>query len=524
MTTKSVNAQSGRSGGGFGVAGASFAVNVVVVTVGAVLVSRRYGVTTIGEQALASIPYLVTMRFSSMSEQTALARLISVAPRRDRDAGGLVLVVFAFSFLLTVVAAAIVFFLLTVVLGGTLTENDLVAPALVLLIGYVLMENTSWGMDTVIAATGGHRALFVVRLITAVSFIVAALAYARVLPDVWGLVWATVTSFGVGLVARAALIPRYCALRPGVAALRSGVRRLPVVLRFGIATLPGSVTSGIASQVAVWVIGATQPVAAVGAYSRASSIAVKLGDAGFRITEVLLPRLVRAHRDGPLGVGVANELVLRTTRRTAVGLGLVVGVVGGAADGVLGLFGEGFAAADTVLICLLVGNAAWVLSMIWSQPFYAANRPSLASRIAVARSSAIILGVAVAGNLGSITAIAVVWATVHVVEVVVKMQIARTTVLAGTRRPAMWSPIVRLGTSTALAAAVARLADVSLRPTGGLEEIIGLAGALTVGAIAYTCAVVATGALSRSDVRRLLDLRHSRRATGPIAADGELAA
>jgi len=258
---------------GLGIAASSFVVNVVLTTIAAVAVSRLYGVDVIGQMALASAPYLFTLRFSTFAEQSALLRELAVRPRRDPHATGLAFATFTFSLALTVPVAAVAFAVSTLLLRGPVGQPHLVAPAALLVVAYVLFENTSWNIDTMQAACGGVRELFMARTAQAVVFLIAAVLLAQVTDSVWGIALATIISFGGALAVRALTLPRFAHLRPGRAAVREGFRGLPAILRFGARALPGYMAGNVASQGAIWIVGITQPVSAVGAYARASSIA-----------------------------------------------------------------------------------------------------------------------------------------------------------------------------------------------------------------------------------------------------------
>lgn len=483
---------------GLGFAGSSFASNVVIVTLGALVTSRLYGIEVIGEQALASVPYLLTMRFSTVSEQTALVRLISVLPRRDRSAAGTALAVFGFSAVVTVVVAAIVFTITAVLLGGTLRDNGLVAPALVLLVAYVVLENTNWSIDTVMAATGGLRELLYIRLVQAVTFVAVAVAIAVAgdEPNVWGLVFATVASFFVAFVLRMCTLSRFLLLTPGYEAMRSGMRELPAILKFGLAILPAQLSSGLATQSAIWIIGGTQSIGAVGAYSRAASVAVRLDDAAFRLNEVLLPQMMKQRLAGD--EATSTYTIERTTRRVSVALGLIVASVGGAAHGVLELFGPGFSTAAHALTLLLVAHTAAVLSLVWNQPFIAADRPGLVSWITASRGLIVIPCMFVAAQRWGITAVALVWASAYVIEAIAKIAWARRTVLVGARSGVP----LRFGTRIVVTAGVGYAAALGIdRSLGGP---LGTLTALVGGGAAYVLAAIGTRALGGDDVRRVV--------------------
>ena len=114
---------------------------------------------------------------------------------------------------------------------------------------------------------------------------------------------------------------------------------LPGLLRFGLKITPGGIAQGLSQQVGIWVIALVAPVGVVGAYSRAQNIPERLQQVNYRIGEVLYPTLVgRRGRGDHTGF---HRALLDTTRYALIGMLLIASVCGGAAHGILSVFGPG---------------------------------------------------------------------------------------------------------------------------------------------------------------------------------------
>ena len=91
----------------FGFGALSFVVSGVLALGSSILTARIYGITVIGEFALAYAPTGAVWFLSSVREQPALIRLLTPLPLRSPRVTGLFVPVFIFSTGLTLVACGI---------------------------------------------------------------------------------------------------------------------------------------------------------------------------------------------------------------------------------------------------------------------------------------------------------------------------------------------------------------------------------------------------------------------------------
>ena len=171
---------------------------------------------------------------------------------------------------------------------------------------------------------------------------------------------------------------------PPLPALASSARRLPGRTTelpawcdsdCGYSRVPFS--QGMTIQSALWVLGATVPVAAVGAFSRAQSITVKIGDLNYRLAAVIYPSLVRrAHIDDggkSFVADVVTSLGVRSSHCCSSSAGR------GASHTIISLFGADFLSAADSLAILLIATGISTATMIFGEALTALNRPSLTS-------------------------------------------------------------------------------------------------------------------------------------------------
>ena len=195
------------------------------------------------------------------------------------------------------------------------------------------------------------------------------------------------------------------ALRTSRDALRDAFSRVPEILRFGLKLAPGNLAEGISYDAPIWVLGLSLPAAAVGAYSRAWQTANRLYASGYRINEMLLPTLVE--RIGEHDHDAFDRTLLDTARYAAIALLLVGAAAGGAAEGVMHIFGPGFAAGSDALAILLVTPALTVVAGIEAQAQYALDRPWASTVAAVVGMVAKVAGVIVLTETSGLTGAAV---------------------------------------------------------------------------------------------------------------------
>jgi O-antigen/teichoic acid export membrane protein len=173
------------------------------------------------------------------------------------------------------------------------------------------------------------------------------------------------------------MLGRYVRMRVDREDHRAAVRELPGLLRFGLVLLPSQLASGLRWQSGTWVVGSVARTATAGAYSRALGLSSKLSEAGYRISEILLPGLVERRADDG---DAAAELLARTVRVCALPLTVLVAAGAGAASGVLKVFGPGFDRANVPLALLLGAYTLSVLTSILSQGFLADGAPGPVTR------------------------------------------------------------------------------------------------------------------------------------------------
>jgi O-antigen/teichoic acid export membrane protein len=477
---------------GMGFAATSFISNVVVQLLSSVLTARLYGVDVIGEYALVTAPWLTLIQFSNVDEQTALVRDLAVLPARDVRVGRLFFAVFGFSVGLTTLVAAIVGGLSVAALRGPVDAPHLVVPSLLVLVGYVVIENTSWNMDSVFSAFRAGREIFIARFVQATSFLVFSIGLRTLSSSVWPLAIATVVSFFLAFCTRVVMVRRYLSW-VSLAEIRQGVRELPRILKFGVRLLPGGIAGGVAGQASTWLLGALSDVTTLGAFSRAAGVAIRIQDAGFRLSEMVFPSLVERHHHADRA-GMRDDLsfALRSSGIPLLGL---AAVGGGVAAGALSIFGSGFEQADDALAFLLVAYAISVLTLITGIAMVAQDRPLLTTSLVVVRS-VLIVGFLVPGVVWwGATGAAAGFALAYVIDLVIRAVLVRRMVFDG-HLGAVGRSALSVIAAFVPAFAVARVLDVQVpRPFGTITGGV-------VGFLVYAGVIVLTRGVTADERRR----------------------
>lgn len=507
-----------RSGFFFGTM--SFGAVVLLGLVSTFLTSRLYGVKVIGEFALVSAPVAAMWVLSSVKEQQALIKeLTSLAPREPRVTQ-LFAAVFLFSAALTSLVGLLDALVCRFVFPGPLGQPGLLAPALVSIAGYVLVTNTGWNLDSILAAFVAGREIFHVRLHEVVSFIAIAMALGSVWRSVWSLVIATVGASATSLLHRAFVARRFVDPRLDRAGLRAGLEVLPELVRFGLRAAPGQVAQGASQQGGVWALGLLAPVSVVGAYSRAQTIPARLQQASMRVTEVLYPTLVGRYdsqdRDG------FDRALIDSIRYEVFGMLLLAAVIGGAAHSILVLFGSGFARADDALVLLALFPALAAVTVTQTQALWSTGRPGRTSLIALVRLLVtIVLLVVLTPGMGIVgPAIALL---AGYAAVILLSGMALRPVLARPLR-ATWPLRERL----ALIASYALGLGASALVERAIPSPAGLPVCFAAGATAYLLVFVLCGGVNERDRARLAQGRAAlsarlerRRGAGPATRPAE---
>jgi O-antigen/teichoic acid export membrane protein len=480
-------------GAAFGVL--SFGAMTALGLLSSVVIARLYGVQVIGQFALVLAPMNLVTYLSSVRERAAFVREVATLEPRAPRITGLFAAMLTFSVGLTALvgtAGMVIAYLLFV---GPIGHAELFVPALANMASYVLIVNTGWNLDGVLTGFRAGRQLFWIRLHQALAFAGVAVAAGIAWGTVWGLVLATtaasLTSFAHRVVAVRAfmrgIVPR--------AEIRDGFRSLPEMVRFGLKIAPGSVANGLSNEAATWVLGAFGSLSAVGSYNRAWTLARRFIEGNWMITEMLLPTLVerRTHGDS---TGFDRALV-DTVRYAAAGLLLVAAVGGGAAHGVMALFGPGFGAAADAFAFLLLVPALVGLTAIQRTALLAVNRPAITSVIMVTR-----MVVTLGATLILTWRLGVTGAALGVVSGAAASATWMAAVTHGhltVPLRALWPmrEMAALGAGFVVGFVAARSIDAALDP------LVGLVPAILAGSAAYTTTYWVLGGVNTRDRRRL---------------------
>ncbi|HYV16563.1 MAG TPA: lipopolysaccharide biosynthesis protein [Conexibacter sp.] len=481
-----------RQGAALGVL--SFGAMGVVSLISSVVVARLYGVEEIGRWALASAPASAAAFLSSFRERPAVVRELALLPPRAPRVTALVAAVFAASTALTLVVGALGFVVAAALYRGPLHHPDLVRATGVAMAGYVLVTNSCFNLDTVLAAFRAARALFWIRLGQGLAFLACAVAFGLASPSAMSLVLAGIVSYALSLVHRIVALRPLMRLRIARAELRDGFAALPGIVRFGLKIVPGGICDGTANQAPTWILAATGSLAQVGAFNRAASLQNRFTDLSYRLNEMLFPTLVeRRARHDHEGF---DRALLDSLRYAAGGMLLPAAAVGGAAPGVMALFGPGFGRAAGALAVLCAVPAAATLSNMQRHALYAVERPWLGSAGAALRL-AVTLGATLAltrwlGLTGTALGVAAGFA----VDLTFSWTMTRRQLALPVRRLLSWR--LRLAVPIAYAAGfgAARATWLALPLPGALPL------ALAAGLAAYGAAFALAGGLAPRDRER----------------------
>jgi O-antigen/teichoic acid export membrane protein len=478
----------------FGFGALSFLVSGVLALGSSILTARIYGITVIGEFALAYAPTGAVWFLSSVREQPALIRLLAPLPVRSPRVTGLFLPVFIFSTGLTLVACGIATGATYLLFNGPIGHPELFAPAVVSLAGYLLFTNPCWNIDGVLCAFRAGRDLFWIRSHQMAAYLAMAAAASFFLPTVWGPILATVGSWITSLVHRLLVAPRWMRWSVPTAEIRSGFRALPEILRFGLKVTPGSLATGISDQVGTWVLGAVGSLAAVGAWNRAWALSQRFVELNYRIAEMVFPTLVERHV-GKDRLGFDRAL-MDSLRYVAAAMLLPAAAGGGAATGIMELFGPGFGRASTALALVLVIPAIATISTIQLDALLAVGRPLATTALSCARLAATVpLTVVLTLSMGVTGAALGVTLGVGL-QLAIQLGVLRAHLSQPLRTLWPARQLVALIIAYACGFALARFVD------SAIPGVAGLLASLAGGALAYALCLFGVGGLLPRDRER----------------------
>jgi O-antigen/teichoic acid export membrane protein len=361
---------------GVRLANVGIVITFVLGLASAIITSRLFGTVLLGQFTLVFTPVILVIQFSTVSEQLGLIQELTRHRPRSREGSGVFLVTFALSNVLTVIAAGLVLLAARIYFNHT-DHGDLFAPAVVMVLSYVFIDNLAWNLDSLFSA---HRAVeiqFVARVAQTTAVLVITPLMALVGRSVWELVFATIAASGVGLVVRLARVSRYTLLLPGQADIAYGRSKLGGIVRFGLSALPATASLVIASQSTVWILGAVATTATVGAWGRAMNLAGKLNEVPFRVAQVYYPSQLR-HAEADDHAAILATLG-ETLRLSFVPLVALATTSAGAAAGVMAVFGKGFGEASGAMSILLIAALVFFLDVLIGTTLTAMGHPGVVS-------------------------------------------------------------------------------------------------------------------------------------------------
>lgn len=466
----------------------------VLGLVSSIVVARLYGVAVLGQFALVMSPVGIAWSLSTVSEQAALVRRLSVIPPREPRVTGLFGAVLSFSFGLTLVVAALVMAVTFVAFNGPIDHPELFKPALMNMIGYLFITNTGWNLDAVLAAFRAGRQLFWIRLIQSISFFVLAVIGALITPTVWMLVAATIGSYFACLVGRVIAVRSFMRLAVSPKIIRDGFSVLPELIRFGLKIVPGTIADGVANQAGVWILGASGTLPALGAYNRAWQLGYRFVEAKDRISDMLFPTLVERNVQSD-HAGFDRALV-DSLRYAAAGLLLPASAGAGAAYGIMNLFGPGFSAASVALAILLLMPAFATLSSIQRHALYAVDRPLMGSAGAIARATITVAATVPFALWLGVTGAAIALVLGFVVDLAMMIGASRRHMATGFLELWPVRELAALLLAYVIGMAGARAVDQFLPGT------LGTFAALACGAALYVAVFILAGGINHRDKER----------------------
>jgi O-antigen/teichoic acid export membrane protein len=461
-----------------------------------ILIGRLYGIEVVGQFALAYAPTGVVWFLSSVREQPALVKQLTPLEPRHPLVTGLFAAVFTFSLGLTIVVSVLVMLVSAVVLRGPIGAPEVLGPAVALLVGYALITNTGWNVDSVLSSFRAGRQLFWVRLHQSMAYLVLLVAAAAMTDSVWGIVWATNISALTSLLHRLWCLNRWMRWRVPRATIAEGFRTLPAILTFGVKMTPGFVANGVSAQAGTWILGVATSVPTVGAYNRAQMLGQRLVSTNAAITQMVFPTLVE-RRGTEDGHGFDRALI-DSVRYVALIMLLPAAAGGGASEGVMALFGPGFDQAQGALALTLLVPSLATMSNLQSHALFAVDRPITGTMVNIARMVVTVLSSIVFVAIFGITGAAVGLVAGCLVDIVLKALVMRPHLT--TPMLVLWPPRQILGLVLAYAVGFA----ASRGTFDALNKGFGaLVVALAAGSAVYAITLLATGGVGRRDLRRI---------------------
>jgi O-antigen/teichoic acid export membrane protein len=349
----------------------------------AIVTARVFGPEVIGAFALASLLTGSLHMVSNVREQGGLVRELTRYVPGAPETRALLWLVLGFSAAITVAILAPFGALALFMLREVFERPELVAPFGALVASYVVLDNTSFNLEAPLVAFRDGRSLWIARMgVTATMILGAAVCGAAGARTLWALVAVTTAASAVGLALRLHAVSRLIGLRTRRSAL-AGVRgRLRPIVWFGIRQAPLNYSETAIEYADTAVLGATVPLASIGAYNRAYTLYRRAGQIPIGLSRLYFPTMSALFHSGE------HDAMVRVYRLSTRYLTLLLlpaaTWVAASAPAVLGLFGPGFEPGATALSILIFAIVFYGYASTAGGLLSASDRPGVVSVVSIA--------------------------------------------------------------------------------------------------------------------------------------------
>ena len=343
-----------------------------------ILTARVFGAATIGAFAIAALLTGSLRMISNVREQGGLVRELTRHEPGTPQSRALVWATLVFSTLITIVVLIPFSVLSLVLLHRVFDRPELVTPFLVLVAGYLALDNVAFNLEAPLVAYRDGRAVWLSRLSMSLAMIVATVACALAgIDSVDGIVGCTLAASAVGLIARVWGVRRRIGLRTRLADLRWALTRMRTVIWFGVRQSPLNYSETAIEYTDTAVLGATVSLTEVGAYNRAYGLYTRAMQVPVSVSRLYFPTLSALYHRGDVD-GVAR-LYRLSFRYLVLLLAPACAFVAAAAPQVLAIFGPDFQIAATALSILVFGVVLEAWGTTAGGVLSAADRPGVVS-------------------------------------------------------------------------------------------------------------------------------------------------
>ncbi len=359
------------------------ATSFVLGLASAIVTARVFGAEVIGAFALASLLTGSLHMVSNVREQGGLVRELTRYVPGAPETRALLWLVLGFSVVLTIAILAPFGALALFMLYEVFERPELVAPFAALVASYVLLDNTSFNLEAPLVAFRDGRALWIARMGVTATMILGAVACAVAgAQTLWALVGVTIAASATGVVLRLYAVGRLTGLRTRRAAIAAVRDRLRPIVWFGIRQAPLNYSETAIEYADTAVLGATVPLASVGAYNRAYTLYRRAGQIPIGLSRLYFPTMSALFHRGERDAMV--RVYRLSTRYLTLLLLPAATWVAASAPAVLGLFGPGFEPGATALSILIFAIVFYGYASTSGGLLSAADRPGVVSIVSVA--------------------------------------------------------------------------------------------------------------------------------------------